>query len=107
MDLQDLFENDAVLRERLVDFALALLDPLGDVHFALAIEQFDRPHLAQVHADGVIRLVDDAAVGGDDVGLHFLALVDLFLLDRPVDGHRPFACRRGELLFSVFDDVDA
>src|SRR5258708_537737 len=45
-------------RDRLDDGKLAALDPFGDLHFAFAGEQRDRPHLAQVHADGIVRLVE-------------------------------------------------
>ena len=107
VDLQDFFENDAVLRERLVDLALALFDALGDVDFALSVEELDRAHLAQVHADGIVGLVDDAAGGRDDVGLHFLALIDFFFFDRAVDRHRALAGGGRELLLGVFNDVDA
>ena len=33
------------------------LDPLGDGNLALAAQQFNRSHLAQIHANGVIRAV--------------------------------------------------
>ena len=38
------------------DRVLALLDALGDLDLALAREERDAPHLAQVHADRVVRL---------------------------------------------------
>ena len=57
-ELQDLLEHDRVVRERLVDLRLALLDALGDADLALAVEELDRPHLAQVHAHGVVGLLD-------------------------------------------------
>ena len=60
-ELQDLLEHDRVVRERLVDLRLALLDALGDADLALAVEQLDRPHLAQVHAHGVVGLLDRLA----------------------------------------------
>src|SRR5581483_9151167 len=82
VDLEDLFENDAVRGKRLVDAPLALLDSLGDIDFALAIEQLDRAHLAQIHADGIVGLVDDAGRCGDDVLLDFLALIHFLLFDR-------------------------
>ena len=59
--LQDLLENDRVVGERLVDLGFALLDALGDPDLALAVEQLDRPHLAQVHAHGVVGLLDGLA----------------------------------------------
>ena len=108
VDLEDLFEDDAVLGERLVDLALALFDALGDVDFALTVEKLDRSHLAQIHADGVVGLVDDAAGGGDDVGLDFFALVDFFFFDRAVDGGDGLGRGGGDgLLVRVLDDVDA
>ena len=39
---------------------LAALDALGDRHLALAGEQRHGAHLAQVHADGVVGLVERA-----------------------------------------------
>ena len=48
---------------------LAALDALGDRHFALAGEQRHRAHLAQVHADGVVGLVEGAR---REVELHAL-----------------------------------
>ena len=64
--LQDLLEDDRVVGEGLVDLGLALLDALGDADLALAVEQLDRAHLAQVHAHGVVGLLDGLAgfVGG-------------------------------------------
>ena len=46
--------------DRLDDRELALLDALGDRHLALAGEQRHRAHLAQVHADRVVGLVECA-----------------------------------------------
>src|SRR5216683_1071801 len=56
--LHDHLGNGRRARDRLDDGKLAALDPFGDLHFALAGEQRDRPHLAQVHADGIVRLVE-------------------------------------------------
>src|SRR5947209_6196532 len=106
VDLQDLFANDAVRGERPEDAAFALLDALGDVDLALAVEELDRSHLAQVHADGVVRFIDDAAGRRDDVLLDLLALIHLLLFDRPVDGDDALGGGL-ERLFGVFDDVDA
>ena len=47
-------------RDRLDHRQLAALDALGDGHLALAGEQRHRAHLAQVHADGVVGLVEGA-----------------------------------------------
>src|SRR6266542_1097100 len=60
-ELQQLFENNGVVGERLVDLCLALLDALGDSDLALAVEELDRPHLAQVHAHRVVGLFDRLA----------------------------------------------
>ena len=46
--------------DRLDDRELAALDALGDRHFALAREQRHGAHLAQVHADRVVGLVERA-----------------------------------------------
>jgi len=45
--------------ERVIDFItteLPALDALGDRDFALARQQRDGAHLAQIHADGIVRL---------------------------------------------------
>ena len=47
-------------RDRLDDGQLAALDALGDLDLALAREQRHGAHLAQVHADGVVGLVERA-----------------------------------------------
>ena len=47
-------------RDRLDDGELAALDALGDLDFALAREQRDGAHLAQVHADRIVGLVERA-----------------------------------------------
>ena len=60
-ELQDLLEDDRVVGERLVDLGLALLDALGDAHLALAVEELDGAHLAQVHAHRVVGLLDGLA----------------------------------------------
>ena len=59
--LQDLLEDHGVVGEGLVDLRLALLDALGDLDLALAVEQLDRAHLAQVHAHRVVGLLDGLA----------------------------------------------
>ncbi len=55
-----------IVGEGLVDLRLALLDAFGDADLALAVEQLDRAHLAQVHAHRVVGLLDGVAglVGG-------------------------------------------
>src|SRR5215210_4485922 len=57
VETQELPQHDRVLAQGLVDQPLALLDPLGDLHLALPVEQRHGAHLAQVHADGVVRLL--------------------------------------------------
>ena len=42
------------VEDRARDGVLALLDALGDLDLALAREERDAPHLAQVHADRVV-----------------------------------------------------
>ena len=80
-------------RDRLDDGELAALDALGDLDFAFAREQRDRAHLAQVHADGVVGLVERA---GRQVELELLG---------------PFAGAVEQLVFAVLllgvDDLDA
>ncbi len=65
---------------RFEDFLVALLDPLGDFDFALAGQQADGAHLAQVHAHRVVGLADRTRVD------NFLFL---FLL-LPVELHAVF-----------------
>ncbi len=54
---QQLAQDHGVLAQGLVDQPLALLDALGDLHLALAVEEGDGAHLAQVHAHRVIGLL--------------------------------------------------
>src|SRR6266542_4271469 len=60
-ELQDLLEDDGIVRESLVDLRFALLDALGDADLSLAVEELDRPHLAQIHPHGVVGLLDGLA----------------------------------------------
>src|SRR2546427_6254492 len=55
-DLDDLLDGDAGVEHGVEHFLLAVLDPLGDLHLALAGEQRDRAHLAQVHAHWIVGL---------------------------------------------------
>ena len=57
-------------RDRLDDGQLAALDALGDLDLALAREQRHGAHLAQVHADGVVGLVERA---GGEIELRLVA----------------------------------
>ena len=54
-DLEELLDGDRAVEHGLEHLALAVLDALRDLDLALAGEQRDRAHLAQVHADGVAR----------------------------------------------------
>src|SRR6185436_9664296 len=56
----DLLGDERRPRDRLDDRQLAPLDAAGDFDFAFAREEGDRAHLAQVHADGVVGLVEGA-----------------------------------------------
>ena len=47
-------------RERLQNAVLPPLNALGDFHFAFARKQRNRPHLAEIHADGVIGFFQSA-----------------------------------------------
>ena len=72
------------------------LDALGDGDLALARQQFDRPHFAQVHADRVVGAAEIAVV--DVAGGGLLAFLGLFLGLGVVGGF---------FLFLVFNHVDA
>ena len=67
----DFANNDRRTGDGLHDAHLAALDALGDFYFALASEQGNGAHLAQVHADGVVGLFERAGreVELDVVGL--------------------------------------
>ncbi len=54
--IQDLLDGHAGVEHHLQHATLAVLDALGNLHLALAGEQGHRPHLAQVHAHGVVGL---------------------------------------------------
>ena len=57
---EDALGDGGRARDRLDHRELAALDALGDRHLALAGEQRHRAHLAQVHADGIVGLVEGA-----------------------------------------------
>ena len=67
----DLADDDGRAGDGLHDADLAALDALGDLDFALAGEQGDGAHLAQVHADGVVGLLEGA---GGEVELDVVGL---------------------------------
>src|SRR5215207_8932089 len=60
-DLAQLLDGDGRARDGLLRLDLAALDPLGDGDLALAREEWHDAHLAQVEADGVVRLLKDAS----------------------------------------------
>src|SRR6266498_1996438 len=75
-EIEDLADGDRGREDRGEHLLLALLDPLRDLDLALAREQGDRAHLAQVHADGIVGL----AVAGVLLLLLLLGLVRVLLL---------------------------
>src|SRR6266545_2914916 len=75
-EIEDLADGDRRREDRGEHLLLALLDPLRDLDLALAREQGDRAHLAQVHADGIVGL----AVAGVLLLLLLLGLVRVLFL---------------------------
>src|SRR5579862_690602 len=69
-DGQQFLDDDRRARDRLEHEDLAALDALGDGHFALAGEQRNGAHLAQVHADRVVRFFKQP---GREVEFDFVA----------------------------------
>ena len=59
-ETDDLANDDGRAGDGLHDAHLAALDTLGDLDLALAGEQGDGAHLAEVHADGVVGLLEGA-----------------------------------------------
>src|SRR5713101_3137752 len=57
-DRQKFLEDDGGARDRFEHEHLAALDALGDGDFALARQQRYRAHLAQVHANRIVRLFE-------------------------------------------------
>ena len=86
------------------DGLLAALDALGDLDLALAREQRHRPHLAQVHADGVVRLVQGAR-GEVELGA-FLALLGFPELLLRVDDLDPHLAEHGEDVVQLVRGAD-
>jgi hypothetical protein len=84
----DLVRGHGAARDHLHDRLLAALDALGDLDLALAGEERHRAHLAQVHADGVVRLVEGP--GGEvELDALFLGLLpELLLRVDDLDAHR-------------------
>ena len=103
----DRVEGDRAFAQAPDHRVAAGLDPFGDGDLALAAEQFDRAHLAQIHAhrivgavDGLLLLLDDEGLAGavdllDAVVLLLLLLVALLGFD-DVDAH--LGKRRGDVL---------
>ena len=90
-------------RDRLDDRQLALLDALGDGDFALAREQRHGAHLAQVHADGIVRLVERARREVELRTFAFFALHPVALAVRllGIDEVDAGGAEGGEQLFEV------
>ena len=51
---KELLDDRGRAEERGTDLAFPRLDPLGDFDLPLAVEERDAPHLAQIHAHGVV-----------------------------------------------------
>ncbi len=70
-EADDLADDDGRARDGLHDAELAALDALGDFYFAFAGEQGNGAHLAEVHADGVVGLLEGSGreIEFDVVGL--------------------------------------
>ena len=81
-DVEDLRHRQPAGEQRAQDFLLALLDALGDLHLALAGEERDRAHLAQVQAHRVVGLAARLVV-------LVLLLLLLGLLGLPAPPRRP------------------
>ena len=56
----DLADDHRGSRQRFQDSQLAALDSFGDLDFSVARQQRNRTHFAQVHADGIIGLLESA-----------------------------------------------
>ena len=79
------------------------LDALGDGDFALAAEQFDRAHLAQIHADRIVGAVDGFLLGRDrGARAAVVERIDLFLGVGFLVGLGVLVVR-----IVILDDVDA
>jgi hypothetical protein len=67
-------EGDRALAQAPDHRVAAGLDALGDGDLALAGEQFDRTHLAKIHADGIVGAIDRLLLLLDDVALALAGL---------------------------------
>ena len=102
--LEDLLDRDRRVEHDLQHAPLAVLDALGDLDLALAGEQRDRPHLAQVHAHRVVGL-GVAVASSSSSGSSFLASTSLLFL---LLGVRLGVSLLGDLqLRRRIDDLDA
>ena len=84
-EADDLADDDGRARDGLHDAELSALDALGDFDFALAGEQRNGAHLAQVHADGVVGLLEGS---GREVEFNVVGLfagLGLVLVSRPAN----------------------
>ena len=93
-ELDDVLGDERRARNRLDDGELSALDAAGDFDLALAGEQRHRAHLAEVHADGIVGLVERT---GREVELELLGA-----LGGPVE-----AFFVPEILLIRVDDLDA
>ncbi len=75
--MDDGVEGDRAFAQAPDHRVAAGLDPLGDGDLALAGEQFDRAHLAKIHADGIVGAVDRLLLLLDDEALAVRAVAFL------------------------------
>ena len=80
-------------RQRLQHAHLPALNALGNFHFAFARKQRHRPHLAQIHADGVVGLFHRS---GGEIEFNILAFFDFI----------EFFIERGRREFRAFEHID-
>ena len=98
----DRVEGDRAFAQAPDHRVAAGLDALGDGDLALAAEQFDRAHLAQVHADRVVGAVDGFLLGrGGRARAAVVERIDLLL------GLGLFSSSSSSSELVVLDDVDA
>ena len=74
---QNLANHQRRTRQRLAHRRLSALDALGELDLALARQQRNRSHLAQIHAHGIVGLVDELLGQLQVAGL--FALFQLFV----------------------------
>src|SRR5712692_1943242 len=102
-----LFDDDRRARDRLHYHELPTLDALGDGDFALARQQRHGAHLAQIHADGIVRFFQRTGcqieVAASFVGVR-IVLDDFLLAALCGNFHRARGLRRSLVLIN-FDAV--